>query len=461
MSVAAYPEYRESGFEWFGQVPVGWPIVALKRDLEFLTSGSRGWADHYADEGAFFIRIGNLRRESLALDCSDIQRVAVPPGAEGERTRLRPGDVLFSITAFMGSVAVVPEDIELSYVSQHVALARLNGRLILPEWVGYTTLSSAGKAYLDSQCYGGTKIQLSLDDVANLPIAVPSLNEQRDLVTFLNRETGKIDALVAEQERLMALLKEKRQAVISQAVTKGLDPNVPMKDSGVEWLGEVPAHWSRPLKLRDLARRERNSFVNGPFGSDLLSSELMQEGVPVVYIRDLKYQGYIRTSDVCVTVEKAKQLEFCNVQPGDLLVAKVGDPPGLCVVYPDHEPAGIVTQDVIRLRVNDDACEAYFVRYLLNSDFGRSCIDDISVESTRMRVSLGDYKELPVVVPSIAEQKIIVRYLDQAVEAMEGLFGEARRGIELLKERRSALISAAVTGKIDVRGLVDAKAKAA
>ena len=112
MSVPRYKSYKDSGVEWLGEVPEHWNVMPFKRDLIFLTSGSRGWADHYSEDGALFIRIGNLTRDSIRLDLSDIQRVSVPAGAEGERTKVQPGDVLFSITAYLGSVAVVPENID-------------------------------------------------------------------------------------------------------------------------------------------------------------------------------------------------------------------------------------------------------------------------------------------------------------------------------------------------------------
>lgn len=214
---------KDSGIEWLGEVPVGWEVVQFKRDLAFLTSGSRGWAEHYADDGALFIRIGNLTRDSIRLDLSDIQRVAVPDGTEGERTKVQSGDVLFSITAYLGSVAIAPQNLEPAYVSQHVALARLGQRYFLPEWVGYVTLSFVGKTYLETQGYGGTKIQLSLDDVANLIMTKPTIEEQSAIVTFLDSETGKIDTLVSEAQQAIGLLKERRSALISAAVTGKID----------------------------------------------------------------------------------------------------------------------------------------------------------------------------------------------------------------------------------------------
>ncbi|NVZ11441.1 restriction endonuclease subunit S [Allochromatium humboldtianum] len=214
---------KDSGIEWLGEVPAHWEVMPFKRHLIFLTSGSRGWAEHYSDEGALFIRISNLTRDSIQIDLSDIQRVTVPEGAEGERTKVQSGDVLFSITAYLGSVAVVPEELEPAYVSQHVALARLDQQHLLPAWAAYVTLSFIGKTYLETQGYGGTKIQLSLDDVANLVMTLPDTEEQSIIAAFIDHETAKIDALTAEAQTAITLLQERRTALISAAVTGKID----------------------------------------------------------------------------------------------------------------------------------------------------------------------------------------------------------------------------------------------
>ena len=214
---------KDSGVAWLGEVPAHWRVLPLKWELLFLTSGSRGWADYYADDGALFIRIGNLTRDSIRLDLSDIQRVLVPRGAEGERTIVFPGDLLFSITAFLGSVAVVPSQMETAYVSQHVALARLLKRVLNPEWVGYVALSWVGKTHLESQGYGGTKVQLSLDDIANLIMIAPPMDEQLHIVDVLAQEMERIDTLIGTSERSIELLKERRSALITAAVTGQID----------------------------------------------------------------------------------------------------------------------------------------------------------------------------------------------------------------------------------------------
>ncbi|MGY4515207.1 restriction endonuclease subunit S [Lysobacter sp. HA18] len=214
---------KDSGIPWLGDVPAHWDMLTLKRDLAFLTSGSRGWAEHYADQGALFLRIGNLTRDRVELDLGDIQRVAPPVGSEGERTKVEPGDVLFSITAYLGSVAVVPERLEAAYVSQHVALARLQGSRLLPKWVAYATLSRVGATYLATQGYGGTKVQLSLDDIACLPITAPPLEEQQRTIDVVESELEKLERVRLRSVTAVGLLRERRNALVTAAVTGQID----------------------------------------------------------------------------------------------------------------------------------------------------------------------------------------------------------------------------------------------
>ncbi|MFG3112977.1 restriction endonuclease subunit S [Streptomyces sp. NPDC048197] len=193
--------------------------IQLRRFTRFLTSGSRGWGAYYADSGDVFIRIGNLPRGSLSLG-GEVQRVDLPPDVnEGYRTKVEVGDLLFSITAYIGSVAVVDEEWAHSYVSQHVALCRLDWSVLDPEFTGYFMLTTEGQDQLSEGAVGGTKVQLALDDIRALRVAVPPLDDQRQIVKHLNRETCRIDTLIAESERLIELSKERRAALISAAVT--------------------------------------------------------------------------------------------------------------------------------------------------------------------------------------------------------------------------------------------------
>jgi type I restriction enzyme S subunit len=184
-----------------------------------LTSGSRGWAEHYSDSGKLFLRISNLTRDSINLDLSDIKLVDVPAGTEGERTRVQKGDLLISITADLGSVAIVPDNIKEAYVSQHVALARPTSKNSLSRWLGYLLISRVGKNQLEMAGLGGTKIQLALDDVRSLKVFIPPLDEQIKILCFFEKKLEKFDALYSAYSRQITLLTEYRAALIHECVT--------------------------------------------------------------------------------------------------------------------------------------------------------------------------------------------------------------------------------------------------
>jgi type I restriction enzyme S subunit len=233
-----HPAMKDSGVEWLGIIPAHWKFAQLRRYIMFITSGSRGWAEHYSDSGAVFVRIGNLTRDSLSVDLSDIQYVEPPAGAEGERTRIIAGDLLFSITAYLGSIAVAPEELSGAFVSQHIALVRLAADTFVPRYAGYYVVSDAGQSQLNEQGYGGTKIQLSLGDVKALWFPIPPINEQQAIAAYLDRETARIDQLAAKVEAAIERLTEYRQALITSAVTgkidvRSLSPTLSPRGEGV------------------------------------------------------------------------------------------------------------------------------------------------------------------------------------------------------------------------------------
>jgi type I restriction enzyme S subunit len=211
------------GLEVLGPIPLGWASTRMKYELEYVTSGSRGWADYYSDSGSLFVRIGNLTRDSIELDLEDVQRVDLTNTADGVRARVQPGDLLISITAYLGSVAVAPDDIEEAYVSQHVSLARPNRVRALPNWLGYVVLSSIGRTFFELQAYGGTKVQLSLDDIRELPIPLPDIAVQRKRILSLEARLNALDGLIIHVSHHIARLREYRRSLISAAVTGWCD----------------------------------------------------------------------------------------------------------------------------------------------------------------------------------------------------------------------------------------------
>jgi type I restriction enzyme, S subunit len=215
---------RDSGISWLDDVPTDWQIKRLRHCAGLITSGSRGWAQHFADSGSLFLRITNLTRESIELDLNDIQRVAPPDGAEGNRTYTQAGDILISITADLGSVAVIPEKLEAAYVSQHLSLVRLDSEDIDPLWIAYSVLSHIGEYQLLGAGYGGTKVQLSLGDIKEIVFChPPTLDEQRHILKFIEVETKRSDNLISLAESVIARLTEYRTSLITVATTGKID----------------------------------------------------------------------------------------------------------------------------------------------------------------------------------------------------------------------------------------------
>jgi type I restriction enzyme S subunit len=234
-----------SGVPWIGDIPEHWGLARLRVLTTRVTSGSRGWSEYAADSGPVFIRVGNLTRNSIDLDLDEAVRLSLPASAAGEaqRTRVQPNDLLLSITAYIGSVAVVPDAIGEAYISQHVALCRLRPGAANPRWVGYVLMSSIGQTHGVLCMYGGTKQGLSLDDVKDYPVLLPPGEEQDRIVGILDSTLASLAATAHAAIREMELLREYRARLIVDAVTGQLD--VPtaaarLRDEPIDGL-EVPA----------------------------------------------------------------------------------------------------------------------------------------------------------------------------------------------------------------------------
>ena len=291
MSFPRYPEYRDSGVEWLGEVPAHWSTTKVKRLASRISSGKTplGGSETYVDEGVMFLRSQNVYDDGLRLD--DVVFISESTDESMAVSRVIPRDILLNITgASIGRSCIVPQDFPPANVNQHVCAIRLRdeSQSQLAAWLFKSALV---KNQIDLAQNGAAREGLNFEQIGGMIVAIPPLAEQTAIATFLDRETAKIDALVAEQQKLIALLQEKRQAVISHAVTQGLDPNVTMKNSGVEWLGEVPGHWSQA--------RAKNIFAIGR-GRVISLEEAAETGSYPVYSSQTLNDGclgYLETYD--------------------------------------------------------------------------------------------------------------------------------------------------------------------
>ena len=315
-----------------------------------------------------------------------------------------------------------------------------------PSFLNYLVRSDETTLYYKAFSAGviDSRLRLYPDVFSRLYMALPPTLEQLTIAAFLDRETAKIDSLIAEQQRLIGLLKEKRQAVISHAVTKGINPDALMKDTGIAWLGEVPKHWE-VKRLGILSAL----IQTGPFGSQLHSGDYVADETPVINPSNIQDGQIVPDWSNTVGWGIVERLIQHKLLLGDIIFGRRGEM-GRCAKVSDIEAGWLCGTGCLNVRLNDSAVSE-FVSIYLRTEYVRELLKLESVGSTMDNLNTEILSRIHVPVPPLKEQLAIVAFLDCETTKLDTLTTEAQRAIELLKERRSALISAAVTGKIDVR----------
>ena len=434
MSFPRYPAYKDSSVDWLGRVPEHWRVDRLKRNLSLLTEKS--------DSKTNPVALENIEGWSGRFIASETE-------FEGDGVRFDTGDILFGkLRPYLAKVLLARWPGE-AVGDFHVLRAKPS---VFPRFAQYLMLTRSFIDIVDGSTFGSKMPRAGWEFVGDMPLPIPSFDEQKSIVAFLDRETAKIDDLVAEQEQLITLLKEKRQAVISHAVTKGLDPSVPMKDSGVEWLGEVPAHWEVTHLKRRCAVITDGAHI----------SPETEGGVHLfVSTKDISDDGIDFDSALRTSPASYEYMIKTGCQPigGDVLFSKDGTIGRTVVVNGSIE--FVIASSLIIIRPIPDQLNSDFLNALCQSWVVSQQVDGFVKGAGLPRLSIQNLLKVVGVFPPIDEQVQIANYLSDLDMRSRTLALEAERTVALLKERRSALISAAVTGQIDVRGLAPAQEQAA
>lgn len=417
MSFPRYPEYKDSGVEWLGEVPFHWPVSKLK------------W---YAD-------VYSGRDQKVESGNWPIYGANGPIGECNQASLFSP-HVLVGRVGSAGAVNYVTEECGVS----DNALIIENNSFLTPRFIYY--LLAVRDFTLDISTTAQPLLTGSLLKDQRIP--VPKTEEQTDIASFLDHETAKIDALVAEQEKLIALLQEKRQAVISHAVAKGLDPNVPMKDSGVEWLGEVPEHWV----VRALKSIVSTPITDGPHETP----QFLDEGIPFVSAEAVA-QGFINFDKVRGHISPEDHLRYSQKylpRRGDVYMVKSGATTGVTALV-ETDLEFNIWSPLAALRCSEKMLPKFLLHYMRSRHFQEAVTLNWSF-GTQQNIGMGVIGDLSAPIPPLSEQTSIATFLDSEIVKLDALTAQARTAITLLQERRTALISATVTGQIDVRGLASA-----
>lgn len=426
----AYPEYKDSGVEWFDVRPLSWKVTRLKLET-FMNMGQSPSSDdcNIEGDGLAFLQ-GNAEFGKV----NPIEKQYCPVA----KKIANPGDILFSVRAPVGA---------MNFADKKYGIGRGLCSISASEKVTSPFLwwlLPTYKYQLDAIATGSTFEAVSAEQLGNLCFALPSISEQIQIAAFLDHETAKIDNLIDKQQQLIDLLKEKRQAVISHAVTKGLNPDVPMKDSGVEWLGEVPEHWV-PIQLGKVCYQ----VSDGPH----FSPNYVDSGVLFISARNIKVNGW-SLDDAKYITEKDYNEFSKRVIPeiGDVLYTK-GGTTGIARTV-DIEDKFQVWVHVAVLKILKDKAVPDFIAYSLN---GTSCYAQSQLYTqgaTNNDLGLTRLIKIWLALPPKNEQQEIVDALNSITKKYDVVTDNAMTAITILQERRTALISAAVTGKIDVRDWV-------
>ncbi len=435
-----YPAYKDSGVEWLGRVPEHWRVSRLRHNIfSPLAYGANESGESENPDDPRFIRITDLNGDgSLREDTfKSLSRDLAAP------YMLKNGDVLLARSgATVGKSFIYRSNLGPACYAGYLIRARLTPNKCTPEYFKYCTESNYYWDFI-----AGSNIQSTIQNVSgekymNLWLATPSRLEQTEISRFLDSEIKRIDGLTSKKTSFIELLREKRQALITHAVTKGLDPAAKMKDSGVEWLGEIPAHWSLiPFK----------SCIHYQEGPGIMAADFREEGVPLLRVSCV--QGRWASLDGCNYLDPnkvKKTWSHFQLEEGDLLISASASM-GTISEITENTVGCIAYTGLIRLRPVIGVMIKSYIRALISSSLFKTQIELFKTGSTIQHFGPIHLSQMVAVCPPIDEQGTISAHIDRETTRLDTLITKTELSLTLLKERRSALITAAVTGQIDLR----------
>jgi len=429
MSFPRYERYKESGVELLGEVPEHWEVTRLKHVASITMGQSPSSEDcNRNGEGVPFLQ-GNADFG----DFYPIPRHYCPVANKFAQKN----SILFSVRAPVGAINVADQTYGIGRGLCAITSKGESQRYLL---YGLQKI----KEELFSVATGSTYEAVSVEQVGNARCLYPPLPEQHTIAAFLDRETAKIDALIAEQQRLIALLAEKRQATISHAVTKGLNPDAPMKDSGIEWLGEIPAHW-RTTRLKHVT----SIIVDCPHETPVYSEDGTHLVIRTADLDEgrIDASGMYRVSET----EYLNRIRRASLLRDDIVYGREGERWGHAALIFENDRF-CLGQRMMQFRCAEGFCPEYLM-WALNAKTTYTQGDVDTVGATSPHVNVGTIRNYCLAEPPTDDQRKIASFLMDQTQKFDTLTTEAQRAITLLQERRSALISAAVTGKINVQGV--------
>jgi type I restriction enzyme, S subunit len=450
-SFPTYLSYVSTDSAWLPRLPAHWRLMKLKHVATVRPSN----VDKHSVDGEVPVRLCNYvdvyKNEAIDSTLHFMQATATEE--EIRQFSLREGDVLVTKDSEswddIGVPAVVTEPLESVLCGYHLAMIRPNESLMSGPFLA-RALSARGVAHqFHVEANGVTRFGVSAGSIGGVIVPVPPLAEQDAISRYLGQKLGRLDAFVGRMDELIRTLEEQRTSVIAYTSLRGLDAQTSLRHSGVEWIGEIPAHWTT-CALRLVTQ----SYCDGPFGSGLKSSHYTDEGVRVIRLQNIGEAVFLDQDAAFIDPEYYAQLGDHAVVAGDLLIAGLGDeghPVGRACVAPESLGPAMVKADCFRFRLDTRLANPAFVALQLCA-VARGAGAALATGSTRGRINLRSTAARILALPSLEEQQRIVEHIRRETARIDALADRIRAGIERLKKYRTALITATATGQIDVRG---------
>jgi len=437
MKKPIFGEYQKDNGDWFREIPSHWGGKRAKWVFSSIREPSQEGDTQLAASQKY-----GVVPQKLMMELNNASVMQALKGT-GNFKRVQKNNFVISLRSFEGGIEISHYD---GCISPAYTVLRLSDRknnepgyfrYALKENVFIQALNSTSEGIRDGKT-------ITYDQFSSLNLCIPPCEEQKAIACFLNRETKRINSLIAEKQHFINLIKEKRQALISHVVTKGLDPDVEMKDSGVEWIGEIPKHWEIK-KLRYIGRCQNGINIGGDF---------FGEGFPFISYGDVYKNRELPETPSGLVRSSETDRQTYMVKEGDVLFTRTSetiDEIGFSSVCMRDMPDAVFAGFLIRFRPSPGAIVKEFSKYYFQNELLRAFFVKEMNLVTRASLSQELLKRMPVVLPPEEEQVLISQHLDKKCSALEELMTETKKSIDLLREHRTALISAAVTGKIDLR----------
>ena len=440
-----YARYKNSGIDWIGEIPEGWEINRNKH-LNSLF-GRIGWqglsSDEYIDEGPKLITGVNFSKGRIDWDgCVSISEER---WGEAEQIQIKEDDLLITKDGTVGKVAMATNCPEKASLNSGVLLIRPTTNKACKRYLFWMLQSNVFWGWFSNTNAGNsTIIHLYQSSFADMPLLLPSIEEQATIAAFLDTKTKEIDLAVEAAEKSIILLHEYRQSIITEAVTQGLDPYVPMKPSGIEWMDNIPASWQ--------ARRVKAVVQRLNVGVVIEPSKYFDDNGTVPFLRgvNIKADGFDLSDLRYITTQSNALLKKSIVHTGDIVVVRDGAPGTALVIPPQLDGANCVS--LLELTCASNIKPTY-LRYALAANCSQAQFAFLSNGTAIKHLNASELGMILVTVPPLSKQDEIIAYLDAKTAEIDALIASKERQVELLREYRKSIISEAVTGKFKVPGL--------